>query len=179
MRARLERSLHKLGAAGIAGIGILLACAAFYAGTLAPLEQRIDAERAALERLRVASAYQPVSAADSREAGLGRFYALFPSAGSLSSEVERLHGMASKSGLQLSQGEYRLERHAEGLWAYRITLPVRGTYEQFRGFLSAVLTGMPVASLDALRFERKRALDMQLEAQVQITLHVRPVGDVQ
>jgi hypothetical protein len=38
---------------------------------------------------------------------------------------------------------------------------------------------MPVASVDALRFERKKALDAQLEAQVRLTIHARPSGDVQ
>jgi hypothetical protein len=56
---------------------------------------------------------------------------------------------------------------------------VRGSYTQFRDFLSAVLAGMPVASIDALRFERKKPLDTQLEAQVRLTLHTRPAGDVQ
>jgi hypothetical protein len=93
--------------------------------------------------------------------------------------VERLHRFARKSGLELAQGEYRLERRADGLWAYRVTLPVRGSYTQFRDFLSAVLAGMPVASIDALRFERKKPLDTQLEAQVRLTLHTRPAGDVQ
>ena len=46
------------------------------------------------------------------------------------------------------------------------TLPVRGSYPQLRDFVSAVLKDMPVASIDALRFERKRALDTQLDAQV-------------
>ena len=55
-----------------------------------------------------------------------------------------------------------------------MTLPVRGTYPQLRGFLAAVTKDMPIASIDALRFERKKAADTQLEAQVRVTLHARP-----
>src|SRR5207247_1260076 len=66
---------------------------------------------------------------------------------------------------------------AAGLWAYRVTLPVRGSYAQLRGFLGVLLTSMPTASIDALRFERKKAADTQLEAQVRVTLHARPSGD--
>lgn len=177
MKARLERALRRLGPAGVLGIGVLLACAGFYAQSVAPLEEQLRAERAALERLRARTPYQPVS--NGRDEDLQRFYALFPSAASLSREVERLHRLARKSGLELAQGEYRLERRAEGLWAYRITLPVRGSYGQLRRFLSAVLADMPIASLDALRFERKKAADTQLEAQVRLTLHARPTGDLQ
>jgi hypothetical protein len=36
---------------------------------------------------------------------------------------------------------------------------------------------MPVASIDGLRFERKRAAETQLEAQVRVTVHLRPAGD--
>jgi hypothetical protein len=177
MKARLERWLRRLGPAGVLGIGVLLACAGFWSDALAPLEEQVRAERTALDRLRNRTPYQPVS--NGREEELQRFYSLFPAVAQLGGEVERLHAFARKSGLELAQGEYRLERRAEGLWAYRITLPVRGSYSQFRGFLSAVLDGMPVASLDALRFERKKALDAQLEAQVRLTIHARPTGDVQ
>ena len=177
MKARLERWLRRLGPAGVLGLGVLLACAGFYSDAVAPLEQQVRAERVALERLRTRTPYQPAS--NGREEELQRFYSLFPSAAQLGGEVERLHALARKSGLELAQGEYRLERRAEGLWAYRITLPVRGSYSQFRTFLSAVLAGVPVASIDALRFERKKAADAQIEAQVRLTIHARPTGDMQ
>lgn len=177
MKARLERWLRRLGPAGVLGVGVLLACAGFYSDALAPIEQQVSAQRLALERLRTRTPYQPVS--NGREEELQRFYSLFPPVAQLGSEVERLHSLARKNGLELAQGEYRLERRVDGLWAYRVTLPVRGSYSQFRGFLAAVLDGMPVASLDALRFERKKALDAQLEAQVRLTIHARPTGDIQ
>ena len=61
--------------------------------------------------------------------------------------------------------------------AYRITLPLRGSYAQLRAFLDSVLREMPIASVDALRFERKRAGDTQLDAQVHLSLYFRPEGD--
>jgi hypothetical protein len=85
--------------------------------------------------------------------------------------------MGRAAGLELAQGEYRLERRASGLWAYRINLPVRGSYPQLRDFLSALLKDMPVASVEALRFERKRAAETQLDAQVRVTLYVRPPAE--
>jgi hypothetical protein len=179
MKARLERWLRRLGPAGVLGIGVLLACAGFYVDALAPAEDAARAQRLSLERLRARTPYEPVSASRGGEADLQRFYALFPSAAELTDQVERLHGLARKSGLELAQGEYRLERRSEGLWAYRVTLPVRGSYPQLRGFLSAVLAGMPIASIDALRFERKKPRDTEIQAQVRLTLHARPTGDVQ
>lgn len=177
MKARLERWLRAIGHAGVLGTGVLLACAGFYVDALSPLEEQVRGERTALERLRTSTPYRPVSSG--RDEELRHFYGLFPPAAQLADEVEQLHRLARQSGLELAQGEYRLERRAEGLWSYRVSLPVRGSYAQFRHFLSAVLARMPIASIDALRFERKKALDTQLEAQVRLTLHARPSGDVQ
>jgi hypothetical protein len=176
VKARLEAALRRLGAAGILGIGLALACAGFYVSALAPLEQEAAAQRLALERLKARTPHRPVSSGG-REEDLRRFQGLFPSASELTGEVETLHRLARRAGLDLAQGEYRLERRATGLWAYRVTLPVRGSYPQFRDFLGAVLKDMPIASIDALRFERKRAAETQLEAQVRITLYARPPGE--
>ena len=178
MRARLEAFLARLGAAGVLGVGVLLACAGFYVSSLAPLEREAAAQRLALERLKARAPLQPV-ASGGRADELRRFQNLFPSASELTGEVERLHRLARAAGLDLAQGEYRLERRPSGLWAYRITLPVRGTYAQCRDFIGAVLKNMPIASIDALRFERKRAAETQIEAQVRVTLYARPTGESQ
>ncbi|MDH3320715.1 MAG: hypothetical protein OEO84_13625 [Betaproteobacteria bacterium] len=176
MRARVNAWLRRLGAPGVIGIGVLLACAGFWVSALQPLQAELAAQRLALERLHTRSPLQPVSIGG-REAELRRFQNLFPPATSLTSELERLHRLARRAGLDLAQGEYRLERRPAGLWAYRVLLPVRGSYPQLRDFVAAVLKDMPVASIDALRFERKKALDSQLDAQIRLTVHVRPAGE--
>jgi len=177
VKARLELLLRRLGFAGIAGVGVLLACAAFYFSTLAPLEADAAAQRLALERLKERRAHPQIHSAG-RGDDLRRFYALFPSADKLTDEVQKLHELARTSGVDLAQGEYRLERRASGLWAYRVTLPARGNYRQFREFIGQVLKKMPIASLDALRFERKRAIESQLEGQLRLTIYARPPGDL-
>jgi Tfp pilus assembly protein PilO len=178
MRARLELLLRRLGPAGIVALGIFLASGAFYANTLLPAEEEAAAQRIALERQRSRTPYRPVSL-DNRADDLRRFQALFPQSTDLTAHVERLHMLARRSGLDLAQGEYRLEKRTTGLWAYRVTLPVRGSYGQLRGFLSSVLKDMPIASIDALRFERKRAADTQIEAQVRLTVYAQPPGELQ
>lgn len=172
MRAHLERWLRRLGAAGVLGIGVVMACAGFWFSALAPLQQEVAARRLADERLRTRAHYQPVSAG-SRAEQLRRFHALFPRSSELTGELERLHVMARTAGLELAQAEYRLERRPSGLWAYRVTLPVSGSYPQLRQLVGAVLKSMPTASIDALRFERKRAADTRLEAQLRLTLHLQ------
>jgi hypothetical protein len=176
VRRRLNAALRRLGIAGVLGIGTLLGCAGFYVSTLAPLVAEIPAQKAALERLQSRTLYRPASAGGRAEE-LQRFHNLFPPAEGLTDEVARLHRLGRAAGLELAQGEYRLERRASGLWAYRVTLPVRGSYPQLRDFLGALLKDMPIASIEGLRFERKRAADTQLEAQVRVTVHLRPAGE--
>jgi hypothetical protein len=177
VKARLELLLRRLGSAGVAGVGVLLACAGFYFTSLAPLETEAAAQRLALERLKARSAERPVPSSG-RADDLRRFYNLFPPTAQLTDEVEGLHVLARRSGLDLAQGEYRLEKRASGLWAYRVTLPARGSYGQFRDFVGAVLKNVPIASLDAMRFERKKAADSQLEGQLRLTIYARPPGEL-
>jgi len=173
MKARLARALRSLGVPGVLAFGVLVAAAGFWGSALAPAQAELEAQRAAAERLRARSPYQPV-ASSGRAEELRRFHGLFPSVGRLTDELERVHRMARRAGLELAQGEYRLDRPAYGLWAYRVTLPVRGSYPQLRGFLALLLRDMPTASVDALRFERKKAAETEIDAQLRITLHLRP-----
>src|SRR5690349_1443347 len=125
MKARLEALLRRLGRAGIVALGLLLAAGAFYVNAVAPAEEEAAAQRAALERLRSRTPYRPVSV-DSRAEELRRFYMLFPPPDQLNGQVERLHRLARHAGLDLAQGEYRLERRTTGLWAYRGRRGARG-----------------------------------------------------
>ncbi|MGH8701061.1 MAG: hypothetical protein ACREVR_07765 [Burkholderiales bacterium] len=160
------------------GIGVLLGCAGFYGSALAPAERELAAQRLAVERLKTRSPYQPVSAGGRAEE-LQRFYSLFPLIEKLTDALEQLYGLAREAKLELAQGEYRLEKRGVGLWSYRVNLPIRGTYPQIREFVGAALKAMPIASVDALRFERKKAGDTVLDAQVQLTLHFQPQENTQ
>ena len=177
MRTRVNALLHRLGAAGVLGVGLLLACAGFWASALKPAQEELAAQRAVVQRLNSRAPYQPVGGGG-REDELRRFHGLFPPAAGLTAELERLHRLARGARLDVAQGEYRLERRPAGLWAYRVNLPVRGSYAEVRNFVSAVLKDMPTASLDSVRVERRKADDAQLEAQLRFTIYARPTGDL-
>lgn len=161
MRA-LRDLLDRLGAAGVAGLGILAFCVPFYFSALAP----------ALGELERRAARVPVFM-QNEDHDLERFYARFPHLERLPGELDTLYAHAKVANVQLLQGEYRLESGAGPLAAYHVTLPVRGSYPQVRQFVGRVLKEMPTTSLDAVRFERKRAADSQLEAQVRLTIYLR------
>ena len=166
---RLRRLLDALGAAGVAGVGVLLFCLPFYFTALAPAQAEVQRRNAAATRLPV----KQVQRADEGSADLERFYSRFPAVDRLPGELDALYAHAKVSKVQLLQGEYRMESKSGGLTAYHVTLPVRGSYPQLRQFVGRVLKEMPTTSLDAVRFERKKAADAQLEAQVRLTIYLR------
>lgn len=176
LRQHLHSLLRLIGPAGVVGLGVLFFCVPFYFTAVRPVERELAAQRASADRTLPRGPAQQVALGGQTEE-LRRFYALFPPVESLSDELERLYGLARASGLDLLQGEYRAERQRSGLVSYRITLPVRGNYSQLRRFVGAVLKDMPIASIDTLKFERKKSADSLLEAQVRLTLYLRPTGE--
>lgn len=170
---RLRRWLDALGPAGVVGLGVLGFCVPFWFGALLPIEREVAKRTAAAAAQRTRPPVQAVSAPEGA-AELERFHRRFPTLDGLQAEVESVYAHARAARLQLAQGEYRLEKGA-GLAAYRVTLPVRGSYPQVRQFIGLILKNMPTASLDGLRFDRKKAGDAQLEAQVRLTIYLRPV----
>ena len=173
LQALLRAPLQTLGPAGVLGIGVLFFCLPLYLSSVRPAQRELETRRAAAERLHTRTSYKPVSG-DLRTEELRRFYALFPPVEQLPSELDRIYGLARKAKLELMQGEYRLDKRASGLISYRITLPLRGAYPQVREFIGLALQSVPNASIDGLRFERKKAGDAQLDAQVRLTVYFRP-----
>ena len=159
-----RRILESLGPAGVGAVGVALFCAAFYFGTLAPAQAEV-ARRNKIPEKAISSSNE--------DGELERFYSRFPRLERLHGELDALYGHARAANVQLLQGDYRLESSAGGLTAYHVTLPVRGSYSQLRQFVGRVLRDMPTASLDALRFERKKAADAQIDAQVRLTIYLR------
>lgn len=169
----MKRIIDQLGLAGVLGIGVLLFCATFYFSALRPAQEELSARQSAASGAgQGQSALQPVLARSADP--LSELHSRFPALDTLPAQVERVHRIARSTGLELRQGDYRLEVPPAGLVAYRISLPARGEYRALRSFIGAVLKEIPVAAVDRLRFERKKPGDSQLEAQIQLTLFFRP-----
>ena len=165
---QLRRFLDTLGAAGVAGIGVLLFCLPFYFSALVPAQAELKQRGTVDKPVPIQSVVVNHDAED-----LARFYGRFPPVERLPGELDALYAHAKISRVELRQGEYRMESRGAALTAYQVTLPVRGSYPQLRQFVGRVLKDMPTTSLDAVRFERKKAADAQLEAQVRLTIYLR------
>jgi len=169
MRARLNAWLDRLGAAGVIALGLLCFDAALLATGIVPLRERAAQAQARLRAAEQKSAATPVADSAARDP-LQRLLAVFPPQGAIPDELERLFRLAEAQKLQLLQGDYRLEKQGELLQVYRITLPLRGGYAQVRAFVAAALNEMPYLALDAVRFERQRVGDVDVETRVKFSL---------
>lgn len=88
-------------------------------------------------------------------------------------QVKTLFGLAAKSNLSLSQGEYKsaYDRNAR-LHSYQVTLPVKGRYSDIWQFGMLSLRAIPFASLDEISFKRDSIGDAQAEARLRLTLYL-------
>ena len=162
-----------LGPFGLAAAGVSVLCAAFFLAAVKPAETEFKAQQQAARNLKSRTAYQPVSL-DRRSDDLRRFHAQFAPVDQIAVETQKLWKIASQYKIDLQQGEYRLESGGAGLARYRITLPLRASYGQIRQLVGYILKEIPAMSIDGLRFERKKISDAQLDAQIKLTLYLRP-----
>ncbi|CAH0288966.1 hypothetical protein SRABI118_04012 [Massilia sp. Bi118] len=170
-----------------AGAGVLLlACAAGLAWTL-HANVELDAEREALLAARAARQAASPAAAASATPALQAAPAPAPPAGSLEAfyaalgprryaeqQVKTLFTLAAKSGLSLSQGEYKTayDRNAR-VSTYQVNLPVKGSYGAIWQFAFGALRAIPFASLDDVSFRRDSIGDPAVEARLRLTFYLK------
>ena len=170
LRARL--ALGALGPLRAVAIVLLVGGAATL-WWLAPQRARLAESHAAA--LRLAKTPPPVvlSAPVVANRNLTLFYASLGEARYAEQQVRTLFGLAAKSGLTLSQGEYKSGRDkAAGVSTYQITLPVKGSYKAIWQFGMLALRAIPFASLDEISFRRESVGEPVVEARVRLTLYL-------
>src|SRR5258708_19132980 len=116
---RVGLGRQALGLGGVAGIGVLFFCAAFYASALRPAEHELRALRLAAER-GSSPAAERGAAGGSRAAEFQRFYRLFPTLDRLPDELERLYRLARAARVEPLPAGYRLSDRGAPPGAHRL-----------------------------------------------------------
>jgi hypothetical protein len=161
-----------MGWPGLGGVVLLLGATAVQQWVLPEMAARttaLAAEAATLEALRARQTAEPqrIDAldrlTDPRET---------PEA------VGRLFKAASRTGLALDQGEYRLAGGSagSGLLRYQIVLPAEASYPVLRSFLTDALNANPALALDGLNLSRDRVESAELKAVLRFTLYLDAGG---
>ncbi|WP_233832790.1 hypothetical protein [Paraburkholderia sp. ZP32-5] len=174
---RLRLALPRFGAGPLLAGALLVAAALLWLGLLPGMAARVDDETHALARLRSQPAPKPVVPAPVLAAGrLADFYAGLGDSAHTSEIVTRLFEAADAAGVTLDKAEYKPGHDTPGRFdTYSIVLPVKGDYGRVRQFSEKVLTTVPYAALDDIRFKRNSANDPGVEANLSFTAFLRPV----
>lgn len=110
----------------------------------------------------------------SPEATRQRLLDRFPSEDQLNSELGRLIELATQQGLQLPSGDYRLIPGKDGLFdRYVLNLPVKGSYQTIRRFLTAVRSEFPDLAVEDITLRRDNIGNTEVEAQFRFVLFGR------
>lgn len=177
---RLRLLLLRAGPVTLAAIAVLLLSIA----SLATLVHALVGERQAHEVLRAQQARAAQAAAPGRPAAvapvalaprdnLDAFYGALGRRRYVEQQVKTLFGLAAKSGLVLSQGEYKSARDRNARVAtYQVNLPVKGSYAAIWEFALAALRTIPFAALDDVSFRRENIGDPVVEARLRFTLYL-------
>ena len=176
-RWHMRRWIGQMTWPWLAAGGLLAFGAGFYLSMVGPARDDLEAMQS-----RLLSLQKEARAAEHSEARLTQlatpgqlatFYKFFPPERSIPDWIEKISGMAARNKLTLHQGEYQVIRDKTSkLLLYQVTLPVRGTYPHLRGFIDEVLAGVPIASIDNVKFERQKIGDEALVSTVLLTLHL-------
>ncbi len=167
-----SHGLRQLGWVGVAGIGLWVFVLMYYFSAVHPARSRLDelhSEAASLERLTRAASGKSASVSDQ----LSAFHNFFPKSRQSPELLAKIYSAASRLGVALGQGEYRMARdHSGKLLRYEVNFPVRAEYLQIRKFLNQVLSDIPSASLDNVSFQRRNISSPVLDSQIKLTIYL-------
>ena len=155
------------------GAALLCVAALLALAWLLP-ERALQGQRRAVA-LGLAALPQPVAVPPpvTANANLALFYDTLGERRYAEQQVKTLFALAAKSGLVLSQGEYKTALDRNGRFhTYQVNLPVKGSYSAIWQFGMLVLRAIPFASLDEISFRRDTIGEPTVEARLRITLYL-------
>lgn len=168
MRRLLNTLRDRLGLPGMLSLGLFATGLLLHFIVLRPMQHRLDQLDTQLAGMEQRSA-DKVPADPSAQ--LEAFYGFFDTREDRTAWLARLDAIARASGVDLSAGQYTLRDDGTPLTHYEVTLPLSGSYPQIRAFLDKSLREIPVLSLDQVNFQRRNADELQVRADVRLSLH--------
>jgi hypothetical protein len=169
----LNAVLGALGVPGVAALGLIAFCAAFYFGTVRPemaelskLEQR----KSKLETTRAASG----GAVLTLDQQLAEFYSRLPKASDVEQVAQAIFDKGRKFGFTLRQGSYRyVPEQGSRFGRYEITYLSQTEYYRVRLMLRELMQEMPALALEDISVQRQQAAATVSEVTLKVALYVR------
>lgn len=171
-----SQAQSRLGIAGLAGVGLVLAAlAAWIVATRTHQQTEWLSARTAEARVRVSQLPEPKAPDRTDAEQLARFQQWFPPAEQSTADLRVIFSAAQAAHVELARGEYSVHvvEGSGGLERFDVIFPVKEHYAPVKNFVAEVLNKLPHASLDELRVERPGSSADQLESRVHFTLFYR------
>lgn len=176
LRLQLEYHVKQAGVVGAIGALLLAFVPGYYWSVIRPLQAEADSLAVQYESVRTlkASGQRTAEAPETREARIRAFHGFFPTREEVPGWMSKIYAAADAEKLPLSRGEYRRVASAEGESPVplRISLPIKGKYDQVRRFLTTALADVPMLALEEVLFQRQNATDAEVDAEVHFILFV-------
>jgi hypothetical protein len=180
---RLRWQAERLGNAGKIGVGLFVFSAVFFVGAVLPRQEESSALRNKAEEMQARLRSEPVEKEGETTPkvvygaqALKAFYAFFPNIDSTPFWIGEVVKAAAQQGLELNGTSYRMEQEKEvKLARYEMILPLRGKYEQVRGFVAEALRTVPAMSLADVAMKREGVESDLLEANLKFNLYLGEV----
>lgn len=158
----------------LAAVGVAAFATSLHVSAVRPAQGKVEALQRTLSELRAQYPLNDPASRQNPHLQLVRFYESFPSLASAPNWLKQLYRAAQSNHLELMRGDYRILRKEHGqLSQYQMTLPLKGSYPNIRGFLNTVLSEFPGISLDNVAFERQKIGEADVQVSVRLTLYLR------
>ncbi len=180
----LRRFAKAAGLWGILAIVIAVAVVITLSTKMADMQQQIS-----VLETNIATKQMPTSETATIEAPLvqqassqtlSEFYQTFPTALSIPDTLSQLNALATKQQLLLNSGDYKLNKIAvknnagtRVLTQYEMVLPVEGSYNKVRAFISSILSNLPSVAIADIQIERESTLSPSVDARLVLIFYVR------
>lgn len=175
-RLIIHERLQLLGWNGLVGIGCLLLALVYLLLGLLPAWQQLQQQEAQLSQetrrqQRIAAGLEVIE--KPTQPPLEVFHQALPGQLDATTTIDRIYALAKQQSIDLDSGEYALSIDPKThLARYQISLPVRGSYPQLRGFLHALLDVIPGLVLEDVDVQRTRISDSELSGRLRMTLYL-------
>lgn len=180
----LRRLAKAAGLWGILAIVIAVAAVITFSTKRADIQQQINAleTNIATKQLPTSenSAIETPLVQQASSQTISEFYQTFPTALSIPDTLSQLNALATKQQLLLNSGDYKLNKIAaknnagtKVLTKYEMVLPVEGSYNKVRAFISSILSNLPSVAIADIQIERESTLSPSVDARLVLILYVR------
>jgi hypothetical protein len=157
-RLTLEIALWRHGALWpLVALGLVMAAAVWWGMVLPQKQLLVELSQRAAHQAHLRQQARPATPVrDEQAQSWQQIRQTWPEAGQVDAHIAAVLQMAQKRGLVVEQGDYQYRSEPE-LNALKVTmnLPMRGTYNNLRGWVDAVLREHPNLALEELAIKRE------------------------